>query len=101
MALGPLTKGGAGAVIFLKQSDNAYFINQLTHLGTAVYQKSEDEEYMYLTPEAKIREELDVKITKDFTELWGDKKKYGQSFLNVHLHLAKFVPGAKFNKTSD
>ena len=46
MALGPLTKGGAGAVIFLKQSGNAYFINQLTHLGTAVYQKSEEEEYM-------------------------------------------------------
>ena len=96
MALGPLTKGGAGAVIFLKQSDNAYFINQLTHLGTAVYQKSEDEEYMYLAPEAKIREELDVKNTTKFEKLWGDETKYGQSFLDAHLHIAKFVPGAKF-----
>ena len=96
MALGPLTKGGAGAVIFLKQSDNAYFINQLTHLGTAVYQKSEDEEYMYLAPEAKIREVLDVEDTTEFRELWGEPDKYWDSFLDAHLHIAKFVPGAKF-----
>ena len=66
-----------------------------------MYQKSEDEEYMYLTPEAKIREELDVKDTGNFTKLWGDETKYGQSFLDAHLHLAKFVPGAKFPRTSD
>ena len=90
-----------GAVKKLKTSGTAYIMNKLTHLGTAVYQKSENEEYMYLTPEAKIREELDVKKPWKFTKLWGDETKYGQSFLDAHLHLAKFVPGAKFPRTSD
>ena len=67
-----------------------------------MYQKSEDEEYMcmhmcmYLKPEANIRKVLDVKDTTEFKELLGDKTKYGQSLLDAHLHIAKFVPGAKW-----
>ena len=80
----------------LRRAQRDAIANSLTHLGTVVYQKSEDEEYMYLKPEAKIREELDVKDTTEFKELLGDKTKYGQSLLDAHLHIAKFVPGAKW-----
>ena len=97
VTLKKLEKVAGGAVEKLKTSGTAYVANSLTHLGTVVYQKSEDEEYMYLKPEANIREELNVKDTTEFKELLGgDKKEYGKSLLDAHLHIAKFVPGAKF-----
>ena len=96
LALSGLTKGGEGLVEFLKTSGAAYVENSLTHLGTVAYQKSENEEYMYLTPEANIRKVLNVKNTTEFKELWGDKKKYLESLGDAHDHIAKFVPGAKF-----
>ena len=93
-----------GAVKKLKTTGTAYVANSLTHVGTVVYQKSEhpgifnekDKKYMYLKTEAKIREVLDVKDKGDFVKLWGNPKTYFKSFLHAHLHLAKFVPGAKF-----
>ena len=102
-------KGGEGVVEFLKTSGAAYVENSLTHLGTVAYQKSEhpgifnekDKKYMYLKTEANIREVLDVKHKGEFEKLWGDilhKKNYSQSLLDAHLHIAKFVPGAKFPK---
>jgi len=93
-----LEKVAGGAVKKLKTSGTAYVMNSLTHLGTVVYQKSEDEEYMYLAPEAKIREVLDVDDKPEFEKLWGDPKHYLESFGDAHLHIAKFVPGAKFGE---
>jgi hypothetical protein len=97
-AIGPLTKGGVGVVKFLKQSGYAYVINYVTHLGTVVYQRSEDEEYMYLANQVKIREVLDVKDEKEFLQLWGDPDTYLNSFLTAHLNLVKFVPGAEITE---
>jgi hypothetical protein len=93
-----------GAVKNLKETGIAGIVNNLTHVGTVVYQKSEygsgeDKKYMYLTPEAKIRSVLDVKDKKEFRELWGIKA-FGKTtqplvhtLLEAHLHVYKFKFG--------
>ena len=96
LALSKLMEGGKGLVEFLKKKGYAYVANSLTQIGTVVYQKSENEEYMYLKTEANIRKVLNVKDTTEFKELWGDKKEYLETLGDAHLHIAKFVPGAKF-----
>ena len=86
----PLTKEGVGVVKKLKKDGAAHVVNQLTHLGTIAYQRTEDEEYMYLKTEPKIREVLDVKDKTAFLKLWGEEKDYKQSLLDAHGHKKMF-----------
>jgi len=105
--LASLLDNDSDAVVkFLKNKGDAFIINSLTHLGTVVYQKSEDEKYVYLKPEADIREVLDVKNEKEFAQLWGwenypDKplKNYNflQNLLSAHLHVFRFTNTIRAN----
>jgi len=99
----PLGKMGVGAVKLMKKDGSAYVLSQLTHVGKVAYQRSEDKEYMYLAPEAKIREVLDVKDKTAFLELWEPDssipgrvpKDYMQSLADAHGHKRRFEFGAK------
>ena len=97
---GSLEKEAESVVKYLKKTGNACILNSLTNLGTVVYQKSEHDEYMYLTPEAKIREVLDVKNEKEFAQLLGWEKypqgnprkiHFLQNLLSAHMHVLKFT----------
>jgi len=83
-----------GLVKFLKSSGTAYAANQLTHLGTVVYQGSENLEYEHIKGTAAIREKLDIG-GEAFTQLWPtDPKKYPKAFIDAHLHMFLFQFGS-------
>ena len=83
-----------GVVKFLKSSGTAYVVNQLTHLGTVVYQESENLEYEHIEGTAAIREKLDVG-GEAFTQLWPtDPEKYAKAFIDAHLHVFLFQFGS-------
>ena len=95
-------------VKFLKNKGYAVTLDSLTHLGTVVYQTSEHDEYVHLTPEANIRKVLDVKDKTKFAQLWGwekyphgDPKKINflQNFLSAHLHVFRFTNTIRANAT--
>ena len=108
-ALASLLGNDSDAVVkFLKNKGYAVTLDSLTHLGTVVYQTSEHDEYVHLTPEANIRKVLDVKDKTKFAQLWGwekyphgDPKKINflQNFLSAHLHVFRFTNTIRANAT--